>query len=139
MLRRSPNVQQQRERPCAASVRSRCPCSRCITRPNASPAIAQLAQPHEYGLRIRALADVRKGFAQPRDHRWVLQPEEGVDALLLAERGHRRLRRVVMTRLTEQAPRVLVARLAIEREFEVACQVLVTRVDASGVRQPCEL
>src|SRR5436309_1282004 len=104
-----------------------------------SPAIAQLAQLHEHGARIGTLADVGKRFPQPRYDRGILQPEERVDALLLSERGHQRRGRVVMARLPEQLRRVLVGGLAIERELEVARQVLVAGEHARLVRQAREL
>src|SRR6267154_5281111 len=56
--------------------------------PLASPAVTELPQLQEHGARVRTLADLRERLAQPRDDLWALQPEEGVDALLLAESRH---------------------------------------------------
>src|SRR2546430_10730868 len=61
----------------------------------ASPAVTELPQLQEHGARVRTLADLRERLAQPRDDLWVLQPEEGVDALLLAESRHPGRGRVV--------------------------------------------
>ena len=65
------------------------------------PLVAQLAQLHEYGLRGRALADVRELLAQPRDDVRTLQPQEGVDALLLGECRDRHGGRLVAARRGE--------------------------------------
>src|SRR5215472_4191571 len=99
----------------------------------ASPAVAQLAELDEYGARVGRFADVGKRLAQSRDHRRVLQPQERVDAFLLPERGDHRCRRIVVARAAEQLLGVGIAWLAIERELEVARQVLVPGVDASAV------
>src|ERR1700736_738004 len=82
-----------RSQPLAASAAAT---RTAITTRMGSPAVAQLAQLHEHGARIGTLADVRKRFPQPRDDRGILQPQERVDALLLAGGGHRRSGRVVV-------------------------------------------
>ncbi len=104
-----------------------------------SPAVTQLAQLQEHGARVGALADVRERLPEPCDDLGILQAEEGVDALLLAESGHLRRGRVMPARLGEQPNGVLIAGLAVERELEVARQVLVARVYARLIRQPREL
>ena len=55
---------------------------------------------------------------------------EGVHALLLAERGHARGGRVHGTRRGQRMRGLGIARLAVEREAEVARHVLVPRVHA---------
>src|SRR5256886_16957396 len=96
----------------------------------ASPAVTELPQLQEHGARVRTLADLRERLAQPRDDLWVLQPEEGVDALLLAEGRHPGRGRVVPARLLEPPCGVLVALLAVESDLEVARGVLLAGVDA---------
>src|SRR5207248_11328871 len=88
---------------------------------------------------VRTLADLRERLAQPRDDLWVLQPEEGVDALLLAESRHPGRGRVVPARLLEPPRGVLVARLAVDGELEVARAVLMAGGDARVVRQARQL
>src|SRR5215469_3730578 len=84
---------------------------RAAARGPALPAVAQLAQPDEHGARVRLLTELGKGLAQPRDDGRVLQPEEGVDALFLAERGHGHLLGALALHPLEQCRRVAVARL----------------------------
>src|SRR5579863_702417 len=81
------------------------------------------------------LANFRKRLAQARDHGRVLQAEESVDAFLLAQGRHGGRRRVVAAGLLEETRRVRVAGLAIERELQVARQVLVPGKYARRIRQ----
>src|SRR6185295_9162407 len=97
------------------------------------PLVAQLAQLDEHGTCVGFLADLREFLAQPRDDLGVLQPEEGVDALLLAERGDTRGGRILRARRGQRVRGLGIAGLPVEREAEVARHVLVSWVYARGV------
>src|SRR5438093_3733921 len=80
-----------------------------LARPS-SPSVAQLPKPEEHRLRIGLFGQVRKTFAQLRDHARAGEAKEGVDALLLVERGDDRGRRVVARHPRQQRLRVGVVR-----------------------------
>src|SRR5580704_17609589 len=75
------------------------------------------------------LTHFRKLLTQAGDDLRVGEAQEGVDAFLLAERGDRGRRRVMAPGELEELAGCLIARLAIERELEVARQVLVPGID----------
>ena len=78
-------------------------------------------------------------LAQPRDDLRVLQPQERIHALLFAKRRDARGRRLLRARRRQRLRGIGIARLAIEREREIARHVLMPGIHARGIRQPREL
>src|SRR5579863_6695463 len=79
-----------------------------------SPAVAQLAQFQEDGLRVRVFGQVGEGLAQARDDDGAAQAEERVDLLFEAEGRDQRPRRVLALRLRQQLAGLPVVGLAVE-------------------------
>ena len=63
------------------------------------PAVAQLAQFHEYRTRIRMLRQIGERLAQACDHHRVLQPEKRIDFPFFIERGDPGIGRLMGLRL----------------------------------------
>src|SRR5689334_197247 len=85
------------------------------------------------------LGEIRKFLPQTCDHLRVLQPQEGVDAFFLTQGGHARGGGRSGACAREQLGGIRVARLAVERELEIARQVLMPGVYLRPVGKAREL
>src|SRR5579864_5129897 len=113
--------------------------NRSATRPLVSPPIAQLAQTHEHAASVGVLGEIGEFLTQARDHLRTLQPQEGVDSLFLPQGGDARRGGLRRACAGEELGGILVAWLAVERELEIARQVLMPRTHLRALGQPREL
>lgn len=74
--------------------------------PRPLPAICQLPQPQEHGLRVRMPGQIGKRLSETADHARTPEPEEGVDLLFKNERGDERPTRVLVLDLGQKLGRM---------------------------------
>ena len=99
-----------------------------------SPLIAQLAQLNKHRACVGALAEVWECVTQTRDDGGALESEERVDVLLFPEGRNGNCGGILLARLSQQGCGARVVGLPIEREFEIACHVLVPRKHTRTIR-----